>query len=102
MYEHKFINVHLFLRYTECKIIENTEETLYRSYVCDGVKAILENLARTNGGEHLTERYFDLIYGLGEPEKTTSKEKEKEKSELTADRIIAETMANCGLILKNE
>ena len=104
MYEHKFINVRLFLRYTECKIIENTEETLYRSYVCDGIKAILENLARTNGGEHLTDRYFDLICELGEPEKTTSKEKEKEKekSELTADRIIAETMANCGLKLKDK
>lgn len=72
---------------------------MYRSYICDGVKAILENMARTNGGEHFTDRYFDLIRGLTEPSK--KKEKEKEKSEIIADTIISEIMANCGLKLKN-
>lgn len=90
----------LLLRYTECKIIENTEETLYRSYVCDGIKSMLDNMARTNGGEHLTDRYIDLIRGMTEHE--NKKSDKKEKSEIIADRIIAETMANCGLILKNE
>lgn len=73
---------------------------MYRSYVCDSIKGILDNLATTNGGEHITDRYFDLIRGIAEPVNT--KEKENEKSELVADKIIAETMANCGLILKNE
>lgn len=61
---------------------------------------MLDNMARTNGGEHLTDRYIDLIRGMTEHE--NKKDDKKEKSEIIADRIIAETMANCGLILKNE
>ena len=89
----------LFLEYTNCKIIEYTEELLFRSYICDGLKILSETIAKSNGGSYLSERYFDLINEFKEPKKEEDKEQQKKDLEHKADNIIAETIAKCGLKL---
>jgi hypothetical protein len=42
----------------------------------------------------LSERYFDIVRDLTEPKK-----EEPENTEKIADKIIAETIAKCGLKL---
>lgn len=63
-----------------------TEGKLYRIYITDSLKILMENSAAKNGGKYIAKRYIDLI----DPPKEETK---------TCAEITSEVASRCGITM---
>ena len=47
--------------YVKAKILDDTEELIYKRYMADGLKYVTESISQAFGGKYLYVSYFDLI-----------------------------------------
>lgn len=47
--------------YVKAKILDDTEELIYKRYMADGLKYVTESISQAFGGKYLYVSFFDLI-----------------------------------------
>ena len=47
--------------YVKAKILDDTEELIYKRYMADGLKYVTESISQAFGGKYLYVSFFNLI-----------------------------------------
>lgn len=74
--------------YVKAKILDDTEELIYKRYITDGLKDITESVFQAFGGKYLSVSFFDLI--------DNSK---KQTITRTGEEIAADVIKKAGLVV---
>lgn len=74
--------------YVKAKILDDTEELIYKRYMTDGLRDITESVSQAFGGNHLSVSFFDLI--------DNSK---KQTIARTGEEIAADVIRKAGLVV---
>lgn len=77
MFGDGYIAQHIQQEYTKSQ-----ESEVFKIYIADALKVVVENTANFAGGKTMTSRYYDLIKEEKEPEQTAEEIKSNIKRKL--------------------
>lgn len=77
--------------YVKAKILDDTEELIYKRYITDGLKDITESVSQAFGGNYLSVSFFDLINS--DKKQTVTK---------TGEEIAADVIKKAGLVVMSD
>lgn len=75
--------------YVKAKILDDTEELIYKRYMADGLKYVTESISQAFGGKYLHVSFFDLIDN-----------NKKQTATRTGEEIAADVIKKAGLVVK--
>lgn len=74
--------------YVKAKILDDTEELIYKRYMADGLKYVTESISQAFGGKYLYVSFIDLI------------DNNKKQIVKTGEEIAADVIKKAGLVVK--
>ena len=77
--------------YVKAKILDDTEELIYKRYITDGLRDITEGVSQAFGGNCLTVSFFDLIDN-----------NKKQTTTRTGEEIAADVIKKAGLVVMSD
>lgn len=77
--------------YVKAKILDDTEELIYKRYMADGLKYVTESISQAFGGKYLYVSFFDLINS--DKKQTVTK---------TGEEIVADVIKKAGLVVMSD
>lgn len=75
--------------YVKAKILDDTEELIYKRYMADGLEYVTESISQAFGGKYLYVSFFDLIDN-----------NKKQTVTKTGEEIAADVIERAGLVVK--
>lgn len=75
--------------YVKSKILDDTEELIYKRYMADGLKYVTESISQAFGGKYLYVSFFDLIDN-----------NKKQTVTKTGEEIATDVIERAGLVVK--
>lgn len=78
--------------YVKSKILDDTEELIYKRYITDGLRDITESVSQAFGGNYLSVSFFDLIDNNKKQTATTR----------TGEEIAADVIKKAGLVVMSD
>ena len=75
--------------YVKAKILDDTEELIYKRYMADGLKYVTESISQAFGGKNLYVSFFDLINS--DKKQTVTK---------TGEEIATDVIKKAGLVVE--
>lgn len=76
--------------YVKAKILDDTEELIYKRYMADGLKYVTESISQAFGGKYLYMSFFNLI-----------DDNKKQTVTKTGEEIAADVIKKAGLVVVN-
>ena len=77
--------------YVKAKILDDTEELIYKRYMADGLKYVTESISQAFGGIYLYVSFFDLINS--DKKLTVTK---------TGEEIAADVIKNAVMVVMSD
>lgn len=77
--------------YVKAKILDDTEELIYKRYMADGLKYVTESISQEFGGEYLYVSFADLIDN-----------NKKQTITRTGEEIAADVIKKAGLVVMSD
>ena len=77
--------------YVKAKILDDTEELIYKRYMSDGLKYVTESISQTFGGKYLYASFIDLINN-----------NKKQTVTKTGEEIAADVIKKAGLVVMSD
>lgn len=75
--------------YVKAKILDDTEELIYKRYMADGLKYVTESISQAFGGKYLYMSFFNLI-----------DDNKKQIVTKTGEEIAADVIKRAGLVVE--
>lgn len=75
--------------YVKAKILDDTEELIYKRYMADGLKYVTESISQAFGGKYLYVSFFDLIDN-----------NKKQTVTKTGEEIATDVIGRAGLVVE--
>lgn len=75
--------------YVKAKILDDTEELIYKRYMADGLKYVTESISQAFDGKYLYVSFFDLIDN-----------NKKQTVTKTGEEIAADVIKRAGLVVE--
>lgn len=77
--------------YVKAKILDDTEELIYKRYMADGLKYVTESISQEFGGKYLYVSFADLIDN-----------NKKQTITRTGEEIAADVIKKAGLVVMSD
>ena len=77
--------------YVKAKILDDTEDLIYKRYMADGLKYVTESISQAFGGKCVYVSFFDLINS--DKKQTVTK---------TGEEIAADVIKKAGLVVMSD
>lgn len=74
--------------YVNAKILDDTEELIYKRYMADGLKYVTKSISQAFGGKYLYVSFFDLINN-----------NKKQTVTKTGEEIATDVIKRAGLVV---